>query len=94
MTLAREANILALRACCVYRAENQEVPNATEKGEKAEVVCFYLIPLPLIPNINFIPTSLLVKVERKQAASRPKEHSCRIKQKRGGSSPNKIPLLY
>lgn len=42
--------------------------DASEKAEKAEMVRFYLISAPLIPNVNFIATGLLVKEEQEQAA--------------------------
>lgn len=46
--------------------ETQE--RGTKKGERAEMVRFYLMPSPLILNINFIATGLLVKEEQEQAA--------------------------
>lgn len=51
---------------CGYGAGRER--DASEKAEKAEMVRFYLIPPPLIPNVNFIVTGLLVKEEREQAA--------------------------
>lgn len=51
-----------------YGAEDGELRDTSGKGEKAEMIRFYLIPPPLIPNTNFIATGLLVKEGREQAA--------------------------
>lgn len=54
---------------CGSGAEDGGSRDTSEKGGKTkEMVRFYLLPSPLIPNINFIATGLLVKEEQEKAA--------------------------